>query len=109
MPPTDPRTARCSGLAQVKGYYDAFSTLERGKGAQMARKEKVVDLVDKFYSLVRARAHAVCVPTLTPGLLHSWGPARGVKVAKRGTSLAMGTVSSRVWRPGERCDCAHCA
>ncbi|GAB4820962.1 hypothetical protein N2152v2_008008 [Parachlorella kessleri] len=36
----------------VKGYYDAFSTLERGKGAQMARKEKVVDLVDKFYSLV---------------------------------------------------------
>lgn len=42
---------------QVKGYYDSFNTLERGKGAQVTRKEKVAEIVDKFYSLVRGGAH----------------------------------------------------
>lgn len=37
---------------QVKGYYDEFNTLQRGQGAVIDRKEKVADLVDKFYSLV---------------------------------------------------------
>jgi 24-methylenesterol C-methyltransferase len=39
-------------LLQVKDYYDEFNTLERGKGAVLNKKEKVAQLVDKFYSLV---------------------------------------------------------
>jgi 24-methylenesterol C-methyltransferase len=38
--------------AQVRDYYDEYNTLERGKGAVLGRKEKVAQLVDKFYSLV---------------------------------------------------------
>lgn len=45
-------TALCR--PQIKGYFDAFSTLERGKKAEVTRKEQVADLVDKFYSLVGA-------------------------------------------------------
>lgn len=41
-----------NGTPQVKDYYDEFNTLERGKGAVIDRKEKVANLVDKFYSLV---------------------------------------------------------
>eukprot|EP00890_Picochlorum_soloecismus_P003349 jgi/Picsp_1/4014/NSC_01526-R1_protein len=37
---------------EVKDYYDEFNTLERGKGAVLNKKEKVAQLVDKFYSLV---------------------------------------------------------
>ena len=37
---------------EVKEYYDEFNTLQRGEGAVIDRKEKVADLVDKFYSLV---------------------------------------------------------
>lgn len=36
----------------MKDYYDEFNTLERGKGAVLNKKEKVAQLVDKFYSLV---------------------------------------------------------
>lgn len=36
----------------MKDYYDEFNTLQRGKGAVIDRKEKVANLVDKFYSLV---------------------------------------------------------